>query len=285
MGGAGRARTIAVHAGLAVLVYVPLLLTQPGWVGADTKQYLYLDPGRLLRKAPYMWDSTVGMGTVTHQTIGYLFPMGPYYWVMEQLGLPDWVAQRLWLATILFAAGAGVLFLARTLEWRGAGPVVAALAFMLSPYPLAVAARISVLLLPWAALPWMVGIVIRAVRRGGWRWPALFALVVAVVGGVNATALIYVGVGPVLWFPFAVWVTREATLRQAASAFARVGVLTAAVSMWWIVALSIQSRYGLPVLAFSETFDTVAATSIPSEVLRGLGYWFFYGNDKLGPWI
>jgi hypothetical protein len=28
----------------AVLAYVPLLLTQPGQVGADTKTYLYLDP-------------------------------------------------------------------------------------------------------------------------------------------------------------------------------------------------------------------------------------------------
>ncbi len=67
-----------------------------------------------------MWDPNVGLGTVTHQNIGYLWPMGPWYWVFDRLGAPDWVAQRLWLATILFAAGAGVLFLARTLRWRGA---------------------------------------------------------------------------------------------------------------------------------------------------------------------
>ena len=35
----------------------------------------------------------------------------------DQLGFPDWVAQRLWLGSILFAAGAGVLFLLRT--WAG----------------------------------------------------------------------------------------------------------------------------------------------------------------------
>ena len=56
------------------------------------------------------------MGTVTHQTIGYLWPLGPYYWLTDQLGVPDWVAQRLWLGTLLFAAGAGVVFLLRT--WR-----------------------------------------------------------------------------------------------------------------------------------------------------------------------
>ena len=38
-----------------------------GQVGADTKTYLYLDPGRLLARAPYLWDPDIGLGTVTHQ--------------------------------------------------------------------------------------------------------------------------------------------------------------------------------------------------------------------------
>src|SRR4051812_24382086 len=63
----------------ALLAYVPLLLTHPGMIGADTKTYLYLDPAKLLSDAPYVWDSQIGLGTVTHQNIGYLFPMGPFY--------------------------------------------------------------------------------------------------------------------------------------------------------------------------------------------------------------
>ncbi|MCJ7439233.1 MAG: DUF3367 domain-containing protein, partial [Acidimicrobiia bacterium] len=59
---------------LALVAYVPLLLTRAGEVAADTKQYLYLDPGRLLSRAPSMWDPNVALGTVTHQNIGYLFP-------------------------------------------------------------------------------------------------------------------------------------------------------------------------------------------------------------------
>ena len=46
-----------------------------------------------------------------------------------------------------------------------------------------------------------------------------------------------------------------------------------------------QGTYGLDVLKYSETVQTVALTSTPNEVLRGLGYWFFYGQDRLGPWI
>src|SRR6478736_1326878 len=103
-----RGRTISVGSVLLVLVaYVPLLLTKPGKVGADTKTYLYLDPGRLLSRAAYMWDPNIGFGTITHQNIGYLWPMGPYYWLMDAIGVPDWVAQRLWLGTIIVAAGLG----------------------------------------------------------------------------------------------------------------------------------------------------------------------------------
>src|SRR5262249_48908112 len=44
-------------------------------------------------------------------------------------------------------------------------------------------------------------------------------------------------------------------------------------------------KYGLPVIRYTETYQAVAGASTAPEVLRGLGYWFFYGSDKLGPWI
>src|SRR4029077_21201789 len=113
------------YAALAAIAYVPLLLTSQGRVVADTKSYLYLDPGRLLERAPSMWDPNIGLGTVTHQNIGYLFPMGPYYWVLHFVGSPAWVSQRLWLGTILLFAALGMLYLLKTLHVRGPGVVVA----------------------------------------------------------------------------------------------------------------------------------------------------------------
>lgn len=271
----------------AVVIYLPLLLTAPGRVGADTKTYLYLDPSRLLADAPYIWHDRIGLGTVTHQNIGYLFPIGPFYWVFETLGVPDWVAQRLWLGSILFGAALGVRYLLRTLNpaQRRSTVLVAMLAYALSPYFLAYAARISVILLPFAALPWLIALTVRAVRQGGWRYPAWFAFVVLIVGGINATALLLVGLGPLAWLVYAVVVERDATVRGALAAAARIGVLTAATSLWWIAGLFIQGTHGLPVLRYTETFRTVTEASTAPEVLRGLGYWFFYGSDKLGPWI
>ena len=163
-----------------------------------------------------MWNPTVALGTVTHEYIGYLLPMGPFFGAASLLHVPTWVAQRLWLGAILFAAGAGILYLCRVLTLRGPGRVVAALAFMLSPYFLQYAGRISVILLPWAGLPWMVALAALALRRGGWRYPALFALVVATVSGINASSIIYVGRGArSCGSLYAVAVEHEATWRRA----------------------------------------------------------------------
>jgi arabinofuranan 3-O-arabinosyltransferase len=272
---------LAVVAGLA---YIPLLVVRPGVVTPDTKTYLYLDPGRFLAQVAFMWNPTVGLGTVNHQYIGYLLPMGPFFGLFALLHVPVWIAQRLWLGSILFVAGAGILYLSRTLRLRGPGPVVAALAYMLSPYFLQYAGRISVILLPWAGLPFMLAFTILALRRGGWHMPALFALVIALVSGINATAIIYVGVVPILWILYAVVVLKEATWRQAIGTAVRIGVLTFFSCLWWAAGLLVEAGYGVNVLKYTETVPSTSATSNASEVLRGLGYWYFYGSDHLGPW-
>ena len=159
------------------------------------------------------------------------------------------------------------------------------LAYELSPYALNYSARISAVLLPWAGLGWMIGLTVRSARTGGWRHPALFALVVLTVGSVNATSLALAGLGPVLWLVHASVTDRSIGPRRALAAAARIGVLTVAVSLWWMAGLALQSGYSLNVLRYTESREVVALASTAPEVLRGLGYWFFYGNDKLGPWI
>ena len=171
---------------VAAIAFIPQLCSQPGVIDSDTKSYLFIDPARFLAQSAYMWDPDIALGTVTHQQLGYLFPMGPFFLATHLLGAPVWVAERLWVGGTLFAAGAGVIYLARTLSMRGPGVVVAALAYMLSPYFLQYVGRISVILLSWSALPWMIAFVEHALRKGGWRYPALFALVTLAAGGVNA---------------------------------------------------------------------------------------------------
>ena len=273
--------TVAI---LGFIAYVPFLLSSPGEISADTKAYLLLNPGKLLSRAPFMWDAHIDAGTVTHQNIGYLFPLGPWYWTFRTLGVPTWIAERLWFGTLLFAAGAGTLWMLRKLGLRGPGPAVAAFVYMLSPYLLAYMGRTSVILTPWCALPWLIGLMASALRERTWRAPILFALVVTVMAGTNASSVIFVLLGPLLFVPFAIWVTGETDLRSAIRTLIRICITTGPAQLWWLSGLYVQGKFGLPILQLTETVETVAQTSTAPEVLRGLGYWYFYGRDGLAGW-
>src|SRR5690606_14587157 len=54
---------------------------------------------------------------------------------------------------------------------------------------------------------------------------------------------------------------------------------------WWIAGLAVQGAFGIPILRYTETYYVVANAALAPELLRGLGYWYFYGRDALGPWI
>jgi len=269
---------------LVTLAYVPMLAARPGYVTADTKTYLYLDPGQVLTEATSMWSSAVGAGTVTHQYIGYLWPMGPWFWMMEALAIPDWVAQRLWWGTIVCVAAIGTYRLSLRLAHRRDAALLAAVAYGLSPYLLHYVARLSGLLLPWAALPWIIFCVVRARESPGWRWPAVAVLVIGTAGTVNATALAMSLLTLVVWMAADV-IAGHVGRRRAMATFAAIASGSIAVSLWWLAALAVQSAHGLPILRYTETYEAVAKASLPQELLRGLGYWFFYGGEYGGRWI
>jgi arabinofuranan 3-O-arabinosyltransferase len=184
---------------LLAVSYIPILLTQPGKVSADTKTYLYLNPGEVLAEASSLWSSSVGAGTVTHQYIGYLWPMGPYFWLMETLGFPDWIAQRLWWGSLIFLAAYGTYRLGRALGIHNNYAFLAALLYGLSPYGLHYLARLSGILLPWVGFPWLLLCLIRVRQQPGWKWPARAALVIGTIGTVNATTLFFIILGLAIW--------------------------------------------------------------------------------------
>lgn len=275
-----RARAIGV-ATLALLSYLPALTASPGRMPSDSKLFLYLDPGRLISDGRWSFDARQFGGWVPHQHITFVWPSGPWFWTFERLGVPDWVAHRLWIGTLLFAAGTGVGWCARRLGLSRTGAMVAAVVYLLSPYLLAYVSRTSVMLLPWAGLGWIVGATVRSTLRGGWRGPAVIALLVATVGSVNVTALLMIVPAPALWLVHAGLARIVPWSRVAAVAW-RTAALTVPVSAWWITMSVLQRRYGAPVLDYSETLEDVATSATAPEVLRGLGYWLFYVRDAFG---
>jgi arabinofuranan 3-O-arabinosyltransferase len=263
---------------LVVLAFLPALSAAPGRMPADSKLYVYLNPGRFLSDTTTTFDPRQFAGWVPHQHISYLWPTGPWFWFFERLGVPDWVAHRLWIATLLVAAGLGVRWMARVLALSPLAALVAAVVYQLSPYILPYVSRTSVLLLPWAGLGWIVGCTVLATRRGGWRYPAVIGLIVFTVGAVNATALAMIIPAPALWLVHTAW-RRDVTWRHVAATAGKVALLSTAVSLWWISMLVVQGRHGADVLSFSESLASVSFTSTSTEVVRGLGYWLFYIRD------
>ena len=277
---ARRRRSVAL---MAALAYVPALMSSPGTMPADTKLYLYLDPRRLVSDSIWSFDARQFAGWVPHQVIAYLWPSGPWYVAAQAIGLPDWVAHRLWIGTIMFAAGTGIAWaVRRRLGFDLAAAVTAGLVYQLSPYLVPYVSRTSSMLLPWAGLGWVLGLTIGAATRTRWRDAALCALVIATTGSVNATALAMVAPAPLLWLLLAV-VERTVTVRRALVAATRIGVLAIGTSLWWLVMLSIQGRQGADLLAYSESLEDVSLTSTATEVWRGLGYWLTYVRDPFAP--
>ncbi len=280
----------------AVLSFVGPFLSSPGQVAADTKQFLYLDPIRMLGRVTSMWDPNAGLGTVTHQNIGYLFPLGPFFALCKILHIPMWVGQRLWYGMLFFAALAGAQWMLKLMGFTNQRAIVAgALIYGLSPYTLAYFGRTSALLFPWAALPSLIALTITSLRTAShirhpmrsltaWRPPVMFALVITLVGGTNASSLFFILLGPLSWVVYSTAVEHEQSWRRAAGAMFRIGIATLPLQLWWLMGLRTQGAYGLPVLKLTETIETVAETSTPSEVVRQLGYWYFYGRDGVGPW-
>ena len=86
---------------------------------SDSKLYVYLNPARFLADTTTTFDPRLYAGWVPHQHIAYLWPMGPWFWFFDTIGVPDWIAHRLWVGTLLVAAGLGVRWVSRLL---GLGP-------------------------------------------------------------------------------------------------------------------------------------------------------------------
>jgi arabinofuranan 3-O-arabinosyltransferase len=129
---------------LATLAFLPALTAAPGRMPADSKLYVYLNPGRFLSDTTTTFDPRQFAGWVPHQHIAYLWPTGSWFWFFERLGVPDWVAHRLWIGALLVAAGLGVRWMTRVLGLSPLAALVAALVYQLSPYILAYVSRTSV---------------------------------------------------------------------------------------------------------------------------------------------
>ncbi|WP_157877986.1 alpha-(1-_3)-arabinofuranosyltransferase domain-containing protein, partial [Streptomyces torulosus] len=256
--------------GFWAVVFVLLVVARPGRQTFDTKLGVTTDPWQFVSDLGQLWHDRGGFGGIQDQYVGYLWPMLPYYGVSDLLGLPVWLAERLWMSLIVSVAFWGALRLAERLRIGSpASRLVAGAAYALWPVFTTVVGSTSAAALPGAFLPWVLLPLTN--ERYSARVAALrSALFVPFMGGVNAAStlasLLPVGLyllsrppGPrrrrlIVW-----WVP---------------GVILA--TLWWVVPLLLLGFYGENFLPYVETSQTTTATMSATEALRGAGNWVGY---------
>ncbi|MCB0909179.1 MAG: DUF3367 domain-containing protein [Nocardioidaceae bacterium] len=281
----GFTRERAILIGLAIVGLLATVAVHPGQLYIDTRPDLYLDPGSLLRESLSTWVPGTGLGTTNYDN-GYL-PAAFVLWVLNGVGLPAWLAMRLWRYGLLLVAAWGARALLVDLmrsERRPLGAaarIAAPVLYVASPY-VVVGAATTPVMLPYAVFPWLL----LALRGSfGLRWlrsAAWFGLLLFGMGGMNA------GVVPaflLLAVPFVAWdaVSRERRpWRRVVRGVAASAVTALLVSAYWMVSTVVSLSTASAVAAATEDPRTVAQVSSFAEVMRGLGSWLIYGGDSLG---
>lgn len=266
-------------AAVCILLTGLMFIQSPGSIAADTKLDLTQNPSGLMGRALQMWDPDSFSGTLQNQAYGYLWPMGPFYWLGEQSGLPVWAVQRLWWSLLLCLAFLGMVRLIRVLNMGSpAVRMLAGLAYALSPMLLSKLGTISSEVLPIALAPWMlIPLVLGAQRGSTRRWAALSGVAIFCIGGVNAVAT-----AAVLPLGF-LWILTRQRSRRTASLLGWWCLAVCLACLWWAIPLVLLGKYSPPFLDWIESASITTINSDPFSVLRGTSDWLASLSTNTGP--
>ncbi len=271
------------------LVLVAVVVgTRPGSLEVDTKPQIYLNPLAALEASFSAWQTTPALGQGSFQ-VG-LAPVAAAVAALQALGLEPWLSMRVLRLALMLVAAWGAWALGREVvsDQEGGGrwgPRVAALAYVVHPYVVAAGATLPVLW-PYALLPWQLLCVVKGMRSGRWLvWGVAFGLATMAMTGQNAGA---VPALQLVAFPVVlVWATRRYRrgLRAPLAFTAVAGVVSLALSAFWILPSLSAIGSGSTIVGQSESPEAIAGTSSFSEVIRGLGLWPLYGRSGGAPWV
>jgi arabinofuranan 3-O-arabinosyltransferase len=271
---ATRWRLAAISLGLAALAF----LQDPGRIAADTKLDLVAAPGELMARALHLWEPLGFFGQLQNQGYGYLFPLGPFFWLGDVLGLPAWVIQRLWWSLLLIVAFLGMVRLARLMGMGCFWPrVVTGVAYALAPRMVTELGVLSVEVMPFALAPWVLIPLVSVASGGSYRRAAAFSgIAVLLIGGVNAVATAAV-------LPLGAWWILTRFRGKARLQLGGWWILAvAAASLWWAIPLLTLGRYSPPFLDWIESAAVTTSITTPDTVLRGTSQWVAYVSEPGG---
>lgn len=253
---------------------------------SDQRIEMITAPGRFLSQVGDVWSSTIDLGHIqTSQFVGYLFPMGPFFALGDAVGIPVWIVQRFWIAGILALGAWGVVRLVERLfpsRSQSAG-FIAGLVFISGPFITIGLNRGTSWLLAAALLPWLLLWTSKGIANPrGWVAPSVVALLLAAAGGgLNAAVLVWLVVAVALFGLFEA--VGPAGLRTVVAFTWRAVVLCFLTSLWWVIPVVIQAKFGANYLTFTEHAEAILHTPSASESLRLMGYWVAYINGYPDP--
>lgn len=260
-----------------VAAFVLLASHDVGRMTFDTKLGVNIDPAGFYARLWHLWNPLQWFGGLQDQYIGYAFPMGAFYLVAHLVHLPIWLTERLWMSLLVTAGFLGLVRLSEALEIGSRRTrLLAGAVFALWPTYTILVGSTSAAIVPGVLAPWAVlqlldperSIRVAAARSG---------VVVLCMGGVNAVSTLAALVLPGMYI-----LTRPDPRRWRLAAWWSLAVLMA--SLWWLVPLLYQGRYGADFLPYIEQAVNTTQTTSAANALRGTGNWVAYLSLG-GPWL
>ena len=149
---AARLRDWAVYA----LIVFFSMVQEVGRTTLDTRVELSERPRRSSRAASASGTRAPTSASSSTRPTATSSRRAPFFALVELVGMPAWVGQRLWSALVLLVAFEGARRCARVLGFDASAASLAGLVFAFSPRLLGTVGVISAESLPGAVLPWVV---------------------------------------------------------------------------------------------------------------------------------
>lgn len=251
----------------------------------DTNPGLQINPERLLRSGLSTWNAGVGAGAMSTPDISVLFPAAPFFALMHAIGLPAWIAQRLWWSLLITIAFIGVRKLGTRIGVRyGSAATIGALFYVCVLVTFGSVFTHSAAALPMVMLPWMLAPLVD--RDGRLSRPvvtrtalARSALAVLLAGAANVAGTLAVLLVPFLWL-----VARSDGHRSRARSIARWLVTIVLATVWsgCLVGLAVWTRSPWPSGQVSAASDWSAVVPLLALPLA-LGVGVVAGNLLRAP--
>lgn len=269
--------TVLLFAGLALIA---TLSNATGLFVGDNTFAFFWTPASVLSQYGSVWNAVQGLGHLRLDfwpvTIGYLD-------ILRRLGFNPWIAERLWHATLLAAAGIGAVQVLRLFRPRiGLEHLVAGLLYAFGPWS-AAAFIPSNLFLYFALAPWLVFAATNGLRGDRpWRWAGVFALLIFATGNTNYPSLVYALLPVVLMVAYLGSTERCVSWDRTWKWFGRVAPLVLLVSAAAITTTGLSTAALRQNLSATESPLAISSVSSWAESWRGLGFWLAYFRDTRG---